>query len=101
MAMVFETRDDVPVICSLNARDHASETLMMEAIADEVERLRAEGVVFIAEMREPDSHGKELLVAAVTNDGGRRQWRTPLTRDAAGELTIGETVREDGVAPTS
>jgi hypothetical protein len=99
MAMVFETRDDAPVICNLNARDHATQTLMMEAIADEVARVRAEGVVFISETRQPDGRGEELLVAAVTDDGGRRQWRTPLTRDAVGQLSMGETIREDGVVP--
>lgn len=100
MALVFETRDDAPVICSLNAHDHVTQTLMMEAVADEVARLRAEGVVFIAQTRQPDGRGDELLVAAVTDDGGRRQWRTLLMRgDASGKLSIGETIREDGDAP--
>jgi hypothetical protein len=99
MAFVFETRDDAPVICGLNANDLATQTLMMQAVGDEVERLRAEGVVFIAETRRPDSSGEQLLVGAMTVDGGARQWRTPLTRDASGAVVLGDTVREDGIVP--
>jgi len=99
MAMVFETRDDAPVICSLNSHDHATQTLMIQAVAAEVERLRAEGVVFVAETRQPDGLGDQLLVAALTADGGARQWRTPVTRDSSGKLVMGETVLEDGVVP--
>lgn len=97
--MVFETRDDAPAICNLNARDHATQTVMMEAIASDVEHLRAEGVLFVAETRQPDGSSAELLVAAVTDDGGKRQWRTPPTRDANGGLQMGETMREDDVVP--
>lgn len=35
MAMVFESRDDAPLIGNLNATDHATQTLMMEAVAQE------------------------------------------------------------------
>ncbi len=98
MAMVFETRDDAPLLCSLNANDHATQTLMMEAVANEVERLRAEGVLFVSQLRHPDD-SEELVVAAMTDDGGKRQWRTPITRDADGTPSFGNTVREDGVAP--
>lgn len=50
-------------------------------------------------MHDPSGGARELLVAAVTDDGGRRQWRTPLMRGEGGELVLGETVREDGMAP--
>ncbi|MGP0101909.1 MAG: hypothetical protein ACLPUT_09880 [Solirubrobacteraceae bacterium] len=33
VAMVFETRDAAPAMCSLNADDHATQTLMMQAVA--------------------------------------------------------------------
>jgi hypothetical protein len=99
MAWVFETRDDAPEICGLNASDHATQTLMMQSVADEVERLRAEGVVFASEICQSSGDGDELLVAAMTDDGGRRQWRSRLSRDAGGHVMMGATVVEDGIVP--
>ena len=99
MAWIFETRDSVPEICLLNARDHATQTLMMQAVADDVERLRAEGVVFVSEIRQPSGAGSELLLAAMTDDGGKRQWRSPISRDPTGSVKIGRTVAEDGAVP--
>lgn len=99
MALVFETRDDAPEIHNYDADDHATQTLMMESLAHDVERLRAEGVIFIAETNQAGSQGDQLLVAAVTDDGGRRQWRTPLVHDADGKVSMGETMREDDVVP--
>jgi hypothetical protein len=72
---------------------------MMQAVADDVERLCAQGVVFASEIHRPWDDGDELLVAAMTDDGGRRQWRSPLSRDTAGNVTLGPTVVEDGIVP--
>lgn len=99
MAWIFETHDDAPEICLLNAHDHATQTLMMQAVANDVERLCAQGVVFASEIHWPSDDGTELLVAAMTDDGGRRQWRSRLSRDEAGNVTLGPTVVEDGIVP--
>ncbi|MCW2985460.1 MAG: hypothetical protein JWR63_3030 [Conexibacter sp.] len=109
MAMVFETRDDAPILCSLNARDHATQTLMMQAVAREVERVRAEGVFFVAELRRPAERDGELIAVVMTDAGQKRTWRTPVIRSRGGSgegassdadsVTLGETVCEDGIVP--
>jgi hypothetical protein len=62
---------------------------MVQTIVEEVERLGAEGVVFISELHLPDGGGGELLVAALTDDGGRRVWHTPIERTAPRAVRFG------------
>jgi hypothetical protein len=72
----------------------------MEAVANEAEQARASGVVLLTILLHPDERPDELLVAAVTEDGGERQWRTPLRPLGKGKHAIaGESVRDDAVLP--
>ena len=82
MAMIHETSELAPVILNLRAADAQEQVLMVETIVEEVERSGAEGVVFISELHLPDGRGGELVVAALTDDGDRRVWRTPIERTA-------------------
>jgi hypothetical protein len=99
MAMVLETRDDAPIIHGLQATDYQEQLLMMEAVARDVERLGAEGVIFFGEVTADEPGASELLVAVVTDDGSRRQWCTPVTQQEGGKVELGETRVEDGVVP--
>lgn len=97
MAMIHETRDLPPEIVNLHASDAQEQTLMMESIVEEVERLGAEGVIFISELHSPDGGGGELLVAALTNENGRRVWHTPIERTAPRAVRLGETTVDERV----
>lgn len=95
MAMIHETRELAPVIVNLHASDAQEQTLMVETIVEEVERLAAEGIVFISELHPPDGGGGELIVAALSDDGGCRVWRTPIERTAPRAVRLGETVVDE------
>jgi len=95
MAMIHETRDLPPVIANLHASDAQEQALMVETIVEEVERLGAEGVVFISELHPSGRRDGELLVAALTDDGGRRVWHTPIERTAPRAVSVGETVVDE------
>lgn len=99
MAMVFETREDAPITHSLHAEDYQGQLMMMTAIADEVERLHAEGVIFFGEVQSDGDGESELLVAVATDDGSRRQWRSRITHDADGNVELGDTEVDDGIVP--
>ena len=99
MVMVFENRDLAPVIINLYAADQQEQVLMIEAVVTEVERVNAEGIVFVSEIREGDDADGELLVAAVTDDGGQRVWRTPITRRGERDISLGPTTVSEGVIP--
>jgi hypothetical protein len=95
MAMIHETSELAPVIVNLRASDAQEQTLMVETIVEEVKRLGAEGVIFISELDPPHGRGGELVVAALTDDGGRRVWHTPIKRTAPRAVRLGETVVDE------
>jgi hypothetical protein len=97
-AMLFASADAAPSLNPLYARDVPEQSLMMQALADRVTREGAQGVLFIAELRDEEGQGR-LVVAMVTADGGRRQWITPLLAQEFGPRKLGETKRTDGAAP--
>ena len=98
MLMLFEAPDGPPVVQQLNAADLQEHAVAMEAVARDVQRLGAEAVIFIAEMRRANTEEAELLVAAATRDGQRRQWRSPIHRDGR-KVTLGPAQVVDGVLP--
>ena len=101
MAMVFETREDAPIIHALQADDYQEQLMMMTAVAEEVERLHAEGVIFFGEVESEgeDERESELLVAVATDDGSRRQWRNRILKLTDGSVELGKTQVDDGIVP--
>jgi hypothetical protein len=97
MAMIYETRDLPPMIANLHASDAQEQTLMVQTIVEEVERLGAQEVLFISELHPHDGGSGELLVAALADDGGRRVWHTPIERTAPRAVRLGETVVHERV----
>lgn len=98
MAMVHETRDEAPIMHSLGATDYQEQLMMMDAVARDVERLGAEGVIFFGELATDKKDCAELCVAVATDYGSRRQWLTPI-RHVDGGVELGETRVEDEILP--
>lgn len=96
--MLFEAPDGPPVMQQLNAADLQEHAVAMEAVAAEVQRLGAEAVIFMSEMRLTNTEEAELLVAAATRDGQRRQWRSRIHRDGR-KVTLGPAQVTDGLLP--
>lgn len=99
MALVFEHRDEAPILCGLHAKDTAEQHLMIQAVADQLEAVQGEGVAVIFERKTRAEDETELVVALATDDGGRAQWVTPVAHGPSGEVTLDETVEEQGVVP--
>jgi len=87
IAMVYETRDDAPVICSLNARDHATQTLMMEAVADEGSAPASRG----CRVHRRDSYARWRGRSTAGCRSDSRRWRMPVAHadKAAGRWQVG------------
>ena len=99
MATVYPGGDEAAIIHQLHAEDWQEQLMMMEAVAREVERRGAEGVMFIGELSREGPDGTTLCVAAASDDGSRRQWLTPMSYDGNDHVQFGETRVEDGIVP--
>lgn len=99
MVMIYETRDLMPAFTNLHAQDAQEMSVVIDSIVEDVERARAEGVVFIGEKQSGARAEPELLVAALTNDGEHRIWRTAIVRAADGAVTLGVTAVDNDTVP--
>jgi hypothetical protein len=99
MVLIYETRDLAPAMTNLYARDEQEMSVAVDGIVEDVERAGAEGIVFIGEMQSGERAEPELLVAALTDDGEHRTWRTAIARTADGAVALGETVVDNDAVP--
>jgi hypothetical protein len=98
--------------------DQRSKSVQMNRVADHVEQLNADGVIFVAESwldladselvvgdrdiklaRPPKERGEGIWIAAITKDGRSAEAMTPFSRGGDGEIVFGPSTFSEGVLP--